>query len=187
MIGRARRGVVSIAASPGGSGALVFDGTTNRVARLRRVVLLVVVAALALAACAGDDPTNLARVVGGDVPQNSLNPAGPTAAKVDSLFWMVLWIATVIFVLVTLALVFVVFRFRERKGRSRTVRQLHGNTRLEIAWTIIPAVILAAVAVPTISTLFEIRAAPDPEDNALEIEVIGHQWWWEFRYPEYGL
>jgi len=164
----------------------VFDGTTNRVARLRRVVLLVVVAAFALAACAGDDPTNLGRVVGGDVPQNSLNPAGPIAEKVDSLFWMVFWIATVIFVLVTVALLLGILRFRERKGKERQVRQLHGNTKLEIAWTIIPAVILAVVAVPTLSTLFDIRSAPEPEDNALEIQVIGHQWWWEFRYPEYG-
>jgi len=186
MIASGHAGVVSIlAASPEDQELFVVERQMNGASR-RRSVVMIVLAALALAACAGDDPTNLARVVGGDVPQNSLNPAGPTAAKVDSLFWMVLWIATVIFVLVTVALVFVVFRFRERKGRSRTVRQLHGNTRLEIAWTIIPAVILAAVAVPTISTLFEIRAAPDPEDNALEIEVIGHQWWWEFRYPEYG-
>jgi len=150
------------------------------------VALGLLIGAFALAACAGDDPTNLARVVDGDVPQNSLNPAGPTAAKVDSLFWMVFWIAAVIFVIVSVALLFAVLRFRERKGKPRAVRQVHGNTKLEIAWTIIPAVILAVVAVPTLSTLFEIRRAPAAEDNALQIEVIGHQWWWEFRYPEYG-
>ncbi len=158
-------------------------------ARFRHALLLVLVAGLTLGACAGDDPTNLAREdlgLVGDVPQNSLNPAGPVAEKVDSLFWMVFWIATAIFVLVSLALVFIVLRFRERRGKQRQVKQLHGNTRLEIAWTIVPAVLLAAVAVPTISTLFEIRSAPDPEDHALEIEVIGHQWWWEFRYPDYG-
>lgn len=149
-------------------------------------MLAIAVAGLVLAACSGDDPTNLARVVGGDVPQNSLNPAGPTAAKVDSLFWLVFWIAVVIFVIVSVGLLFAILRFRERHGETRAVRQVHGNTRLEIIWTIIPAVILAVVAVPTISTLFDIRSAPKPEDNALQIEVIGHQWWWEFRYPEYG-
>jgi cytochrome c oxidase subunit 2 len=150
------------------------------------LVLLFVAAALLLAACAGDDPTNLGRVVDGDLPQNSLNPAGPTADKIDSLFWLVFWIATGVFVLVTAALVFAIVRFRHRPGKDRQIKQLHGNTRLEIAWTIAPALLLAFVAVPTLSTLFEVRADPDPADNALEIEVIGHQWWWEFRYPGYG-
>jgi cytochrome c oxidase subunit 2 len=165
MIGRQRRVVVSIAASPGGSGALVSEVTTSSGARLRRAILLLIVAALVLAACAGDDPTNLGRVVGGDVPQNSLNPGGPIAEKVDSLFWMVFWIAVAVFVLVSIVLLFAILRFRERKGKERQVRQLHGNTKLEIAWTIIPVVILAVIAVPTLSTLFEIRSA-HPEDNA---------------------
>ena len=164
----------------------MVERDTERAPRLRRAAIAVLLFAVGLTGCAGEDPTNLERVVGGDVPQNALNPAGPYSAKVDSLFWMVFWIATVIFVLVTLALVFAVLRFRERKGKERAVRQLHGNTKLEIAWTILPAALLAVVAVPTVSTLFEMRSAPDPEDNALEIEVIGHQWWWEFRYPEYG-
>ena len=155
-------------------------------ARSSQALIALAVAATTLGACSGDDPTNLARVVGGDVPQNSLNPAGPIAEKVDSLFWLVFWLGTAVFVLVSLALVFAVLRFRERKGKPRQVRQVHGNTKLEIAWTILPALLLAAVAVPTLSTLFEVRTAPAAEDNALEIEVIGHQWWWEFRYPDYG-
>ncbi len=163
----------------------MFDATSRGIARVHRGALLALL--VVLGACAGDDPTNLGRVVSGDVPQNSLDPAGPIAEKVDSLFWLVFWIATAVFVIVSLALVFAVLRFRERKGRPRQARQLHGNTRLEIAWTILPAVVLAVIAVPTISTLFDIRSAPAPEDDALEIEVIGHQWWWEFRYPEYGI
>ncbi len=79
-----------------------------------------------------------------------------------------------------------IVRFRRRKGKERPVRQLHGNTKLEIAWTIVPALLLAFIAVPTLDTLFEIRSEPGPGDDALEIEVIGHQWWWEFRYPDYG-
>lgn len=160
--------------------------THRRLTRRLSLAALSAAAFSLLAACSGDDPTNLARVTTDQIPQNSLDPAGPTAAKVDSLFWLVFWIATAIFVIVTVAMVFAVLRFRRRQGKERTVRQLHGNTRLEIVWTIIPAVVLAVVAVPTISTLFEIRKAPDPADNALRIEVIGHQWWWEFRYPEYG-
>jgi cytochrome c oxidase subunit 2 len=56
---------------------------------------------------------------------------------------------------------------------------------LEILWTAIPAVILIFIAIPTVRTIFatQAKAAPD----ALQVEVIGHQWWWEFRYPEYGI
>jgi cytochrome c oxidase subunit 2 len=62
---------------------------------------------------------------------------------------------------------------------------VHGNTTLEIAWTLAPAVILAIIAVPTVKTIFDTQR-PAPA-NALTVEVIGHQWWWEFRYPQYGV
>jgi cytochrome c oxidase subunit 2 len=79
---------------------------------------------------------------------------------------------------------YVAIRFRERPGAPHP-RQIHGNTLLEITWTIIPAVIVVFIGVPTVQTIFETqrRAAED----ALTIEVIGHQWWWEFNYPEYGI
>jgi cytochrome c oxidase subunit 2 len=140
---------------------------------------------LIVSACSGPDRLNLDSV-SGDLPQNALDPAGPEARKIDNLWWLVFWIATAIFVVVEAALLFTVFRFRRRKGADHEVKQVHGNTRLEIVWTIIPAVLLAVVAVPTIATLFDLRAEPDASENALQIEVIGHQWWWEFHYPEYG-
>jgi cytochrome c oxidase subunit II len=160
----------------------VIDRRTRRVALL----LIVLAAMLVLSACAGPDRLNLESIVDSDLPQNSLDPRGPDAQSIDNLWWLVFWIATGIFVIVEAALLFVVFRFRRRGGTDRPVKQMHGNARLEIVWTIIPAVLLAVIAVPTIATLFELRAEPDPGDNALQIEVTGHQWWWEFTYPEYG-
>jgi cytochrome c oxidase subunit 2 len=156
--------------------------------RRRRLVLLLVVVGtiLLLSACAGPDRLGLDSVLDSDLPQNALDPAGPAARRIDSLWWLVFWIATAIFVIVQAALLFTVFRFRRRNDTDRPVKQVHGNTRLEIIWTIIPAVLLAVVAVPTIAALFDLRAEPDPADNALQIDVIGHQWWWEFHYPEYG-
>jgi cytochrome c oxidase subunit 2 len=161
--------------------------SANRSKR-RRVLLVLLVVAIALlaAACSGADPTNLGRVVDGANPQSSLDPKGPVSLKIDNLYWMVFWIATAIFVLVQGALLVAIFRFRQKKGQDRPVRQVHGNMKLEIIWTIIPVVILAVIAVPTLSTLFEIRSDPDPADNALNVEVTGHQWWWEFSYPDYG-
>jgi cytochrome c oxidase subunit 2 len=60
---------------------------------------------------------------------------------------------------------------------------VHGNTTLEITWTVIPALILAFIAVPTVETIFKTQARA--KSDALQVEVIGHQWWWEFRYPQY--
>ncbi len=139
------------------------------------LVALTVLLALGAAACSTE------------LPQNSLNPAGPEARKIDDLWWLVFWIAVVIFVLVESALIYAAFRFRRRRNSDDRVRQVHGNTRLEVLWTIIPVVILAIIAVPTLSTIFDLRREPGPEENALEINVIGHQWWWEFEYPEYGI
>ncbi len=151
------------------------------------LVLLALAAMFVLAACAGPDRLGIDSVVDSDLPQNALDPAGPAARSIDNLWWLVFWIATVIFVVVEAALIFVVFRFRRRGGTDEPVKQVHGSTRLEIVWTIIPAVILAAIAVPTIATLFDLRAEPAPSENALQVEVTGHQWWWEFYYPEYDV
>ena len=117
--------------------------------------------------------------------QSALEPAGDNAEKANTLFVPVFWVAVAIFVIVEGALLFFAIRYRHRKGRDTIPPQVHGNTRLEIAWTILPAVILAGVAVPTVATIFEL--ARDPGPDALEVTVLGHQWWWEFDYPEEGV
>jgi cytochrome c oxidase subunit 2 len=118
------------------------------------------------------------------VPNTTLSPQTEFGRDIDEL-WDVLLIAGVtVFVLVTLALLFVVVRFRHREGAPEP-KAIHGSAVLEIVWTLIPAVILAFIAVPTVRTIFRTQAEAGP--NALEVEVVGHQWWWEFRYPQYGV
>jgi len=117
--------------------------------------------------------------------QDSLQPAGPYAEKAYDLFVPVFWVAAAIFVVVEGALVLFVWKYRHRKGREGIPPQVHGNTRLEIAWTILPAIILAGVAVPTVTTIFDL--AREPEGQVLNVDVLGHQWWWEFDYPEEGI
>ena len=95
------------------------------------------------------------------------------------LFW-----ATVVFIIVEVGILFIIFKFKARPD-SPEPKHVHGNTTLEIMWTAIPAVILAFIAVPTVKTIFMTQAKAPA--NALQVEVIGHQWWWEFRYPEYGI
>jgi cytochrome c oxidase subunit 2 len=79
------------------------------------------------------------------------------------------------------ALLYAIFRFQGKPGDAEP-RQIHGNTTVEIIWTAIPALILAAIAVPTVKGIFATAAVP--HTDALTVEVIGHQWWWEFRYPD---
>lgn len=118
-----------------------------------------------------------------DNPLTTLEPAGPNAEQIDGLFWMVFWIATGVFALVMGGLLVIVFFFRDRgNGDAKEPKQLHGNPKLEVAWTVIPALILAAIAVPSVSSIFELtECSPD----AMEIEVIGHQWWFEYYYPDH--
>jgi cytochrome c oxidase subunit II len=97
-----------------------------------------------------------------------------------STFWWTMAILVVVFVLLTYAIV----RFREQPGAPRP-RPVYGNTKLEIIWTTIPALIVVALAVPTVSTLFSTQRMPD--DVELLVEVVGHQWWWEFRYPDHDV
>jgi cytochrome c oxidase subunit II len=114
-----------------------------------------------------------------DYPYNSLAPEGPVADKQAELYWLVFWIAVGVFVIVEGLLVYALYRFR-RRGPDDTPRQIHGNTRLEILWTIIPALLLAGVAVPTVGTIFDLAQTPT---DALEVRVTAHQWWWEVEYP----
>jgi cytochrome c oxidase subunit 2 len=111
---------------------------------------------------------------------NSLAPAGPVAEKQADLYFLVFWIAAGVFVIVEGLLLFALFRFR-RRSANEAPKQIHGNTRLEILWTIVPALLLAGVAVPTIGTIFDLSGCPE---GGVEVEVVGHQWWWEVNYPE---
>lgn len=112
--------------------------------------------------------------------QSTLDPRTDFTRLVDDVFMSTVRWAVLVFVLVEGALLFAIFKFRAKPGDPEP-KQTHGNTTVEIVWTIIPAVILALIAVPTIRGIF--RSAEVPSD-ALRVEVIGHQWWWEFRYPD---
>lgn len=121
---------------------------------------------------------------GDNYPQTTLQPRSDITRLIDSLFRLTFWWAMVVFVLVEGALVYALWRFRAKPNDPEPV-QTHGNTTLEIVWTIVPAVILVLIAVPTVRTIFKTSVgAVNPE---VTVEVIGHQWWWEFRYPELGV
>ena len=120
----------------------------------------------------------------GQTPQSALEPATPQARDSFDLLAFVFWAALAVFVLVEGVMVYALIRFRRRKGDG-IPRQTHGNTSLEIAWTIAPTILIAVVAALTFRTMFVL--AQPPADNALQVRAIGHQWWFEIRYPDHGV
>ncbi|MBV9259453.1 MAG: cytochrome c oxidase subunit II, partial [Ktedonobacteraceae bacterium] len=149
----------------------LFRGTKKRWPILIVGALL---SSLLLTACGENSPT-------------ILNTYGPVARSESFVFWVILIIATVIFVGVEAALIYSSWKFRERPG-APTPRQLHGNTTLEVAWTAAPALVLLVVLVFTIRGLWEVSPDNRPTSGpTLTVEAIGHQWWWEFYYPSYNI
>lgn len=120
-----------------------------------------------LAACGGNPPS-------------ILNPAGPVADKEAGLFWFILIVATIVFVVVEGLLIYSIVRFRERPN-SPAPRQIHGNTNIEIIWTVAPSLFLFAVLIGTIYTMFGLSQISGT-GRPVEVRVVGHQWWWEFDY-----
>jgi cytochrome c oxidase subunit 2 len=112
-----------------------------------------------------------------------LDPSSRGATEISQLFYVILTVATVVFVGVEGLLFYSIFRFRNRPASEAV--QVHGNTKLEIAWTTVPAIILMVLLGFTLRTMASVRAPVQGE--ALKIKVIGHQWWWEFQYPEWGI
>ena len=113
-------------------------------------------------------------------PQDTWDPAGPVAQQQKDLLVPILWVAAAVFVFVEGGFILISLRFRHRKGRERTPAQTHGNTRLELGWTIAPAVVLAVVMVPTVAMIWELDVR-DPE--AMQVTVKGYQWWWDSSTP----
>jgi cytochrome c oxidase subunit 2 len=113
--------------------------------------------------------------------QNALRPEGKYAEKIDNLFTPVFWVAVIVGIGVIAATIGFALRYRRRPGDDARPKQTHGSTPLEIGWTILPAVILLIVAVPTVSTIFDLDEEPK---NPIEITVVAKQWWWQFDYPK---
>lgn len=116
-------------------------------------------------------------------PQSTFDTSGPVARQQLALFWIILWVGVAVFIAVMAALIYPVIRYRRRPEHGDP-EQIHGHRNLEIAWTIVPALILAVVAVPSAMAIFDTTNSPKPaEDGGLVVEAIGHQWWFEFTYP----
>lgn len=116
-------------------------------------------------------------------PQSTFDTLGPVSRNQAFIFIVIFWIGLAVFIAVEGAIIYMVFRFRRRSPDEGDPVQVHGNNKLELAWTIAPVFILLIAAVPTINGVFFAATAPvTPAQGGLEVDVIGHQWWFEFRY-----
>ena len=113
-----------------------------------------------------------------------VDPDSPNTERIADLYWFVAFWAAIVLLSVAVPLVFFVFRYRSR-GRSRAVEgpQIHGSTRLEIAWTVVPVVILLIVTVFTFYKLPGITLEAEAGEETLKIRVEGRQFYWQYRYP----
>jgi cytochrome c oxidase subunit 2 len=124
------------------------------------------------------------------LPSNGTNifaPASTPAKSIADLSVFVLVITGIIFVVVFTLLAYSVVKFRARVADTgREPAQVYGSTQIEVAWTIIPVLIVAVMFLATARVIHAIQDAPEPA-GAIEVTAIGHQYWWEFRYPKLGI
>jgi len=131
--------------------------------------------------------TCLAEEISQPSSPNIFAPSSTNAAEISHLAWFVLAITGAIFVIVAGLMFFVVVRYRERKADGASEPpQVYGSNQIELAWTVIPVLIVLVLFLSTARVIFAIQDAPKPPD-ALDVTVIGHQFWWEFRYPNLGI
>jgi len=127
-----------------------------------------------------------------DNPLDTTRAESPIARDINGLFWLVMIISIVVFVLVQGALIYMSARYRVKGdplddeavyADEEFPEQIHGNERLEITWTILPAVLMAVIGVVTLSVLFRLDDVEAQDRQQLDrIEVVGQQWWWEYHY-----
>ena len=123
---------------------------------------------------------------GGLGPPESVSDSGRAISR---LYWIIFGICAVVFVLVEGALVWFIFRFRRRSESDPLGEgpQLHGNTRLEVIWTIVPAVILVVIAAFTFASVPTVNASPERGEKPLVVKVTAHQFYWQYEYPNGAL
>ena len=135
-------------------------------------IALTAVFALLLSACSGQYPNSTFT----DLTDFNRDARG--------LWNLMIWLGIGVFVFVEALLVYVMVKYR-RTPNSPEPEHVHGNTKLELTWTVLPAVVLVIIAVPTVKSIWKFQSGAPA--NALQVDVIGHQWWWEFRYPEQNI
>jgi cytochrome c oxidase subunit II len=140
------------------------------------LVTTLVAMALTVAGCAS----------GGPYPLDTLSPKSDLTREILNLFKEVTILDSLVLVVVVAAMIGAIFIYSSREGDPGEPSAMHSDVTPEMLWTVIPAVILVAITIPTVHTI--IRTQPDKwPAETLQVKVIAHQWWWEFEYPTLGV
>ena len=129
------------------------------------------------------------RALAEDTKHNTsiFSPTSTPATEIYHLSMFALEITGAIFVTVAGLLTYVIFRFHARPDDDKEEpAQIYGSNQVELAWTVIPVLIVVVLFLTTARVIFAIQDAPMPQ-AALEVTTVGHQFWWEFRYPKQGI
>ncbi len=113
------------------------------------------------------------------------NASSPEMEALVDLTFFIIIIAVVIFGVIAVSITYIIIRYRSRSGDTGEPQQEFGNTKLEIVWTVIPALIVGVFFFSTIKTMYAVN--PPFGDREPDIKIVGHQWWWEIFYPKSGV
>ena len=113
-------------------------------------------------------------------------PASTPASEIAHLSFFVLKITGAIFVTVAGLLTYVILKFRAKGNDDSEPAQIYGSNQVELAWTVIPVLIVVVLFLTTARVIFAIQDAPQPQ-AAMNVTAVGHQFWWEYRYPKQGM
>ncbi|MDR3738540.1 MAG: cytochrome c oxidase subunit II [Terracidiphilus sp.] len=131
-----------------------------------------------------------AHLFGALFSQPSTSMFAPQAAPARSIYGLsllVIGVCTAIFLVVGGMLLYVIVRFRHRRGHTvREPAQVYGSNQIELSWTVIPILIVVMLFLASARIIFVNQSVPKPA-SALDVTVIGHQYWWEYRYPKLGI
>ncbi|MCT8139063.1 cytochrome c oxidase subunit II [Anaerobacillus sp. CMMVII] len=122
----------------------------------------------------------------GEVNLTALDPQGPVAEMQLSLIKLSLYVMIFVIVVVFAIFAFVLWRYREKPGDTHIPKQVEGNHTLEIIWTTVPIILLIIIAIPNVMDTFTL-ADVEPDENSITVNVTGHQFWWEFEYPDHNV
>jgi len=118
---------------------------------------------------------------------NIFRPLSQPAQEIKETSFLVLVVCAVIFIVVGGLLVYSIVRFRHRAGdEASEPPQVYGSNQIELAWTVMPILIVFVLILVTSRTIADIQNRKPPP-GAVQATVVGHQWWWEIRYPELGI
>ncbi|TMZ42421.1 cytochrome c oxidase subunit II, partial [Klebsiella pneumoniae] len=115
------------------------------------------------------------------------SPKGEAGEGSLDVIMLSIYIMTFVVAVVLAIFIYVLIRYRQKPGDNSIPKQVEGSMKLEMLWTVIPIILLAILAVPTLTHTFSLAEEAPKDEDPLRVKVTAHQYWWEFEYPDLGI